>query len=140
MNVAVTTKGTQDYTCKVTGSSNRACSWSVAEAGGGKISATGVYAAPAVAGTFHVVATSVADPTASAAATVTVVAPVLGDCSGLGAVGVWQDITPPDFKSLPNLVTNALATDPQNRRTRRRYTRRAFTGAIRPSTNPWTER
>jgi hypothetical protein len=37
-----------------------------------------------------------------------------GDCSGLGAVGVWQDITPPEFKSQSNFETNALAVDPQN--------------------------
>lgn len=42
------------------------------EAGGGTITPTGLYTAPATAGTFHVVATSVADPTKSATATVTV--------------------------------------------------------------------
>ena len=47
--------------------------WSVQEgAAGGTIAATGVYSAPAVAGTYHVVATSVADPAKSAIATVTV--------------------------------------------------------------------
>jgi hypothetical protein len=114
MHVAVTTSGTVAYTCKVTGTGNPACSWSVAEAGGGSISAAGVYTAPAVTGTFHVVATSVADATASATAAVTVVAPISGDCSSLGAVGVWQDITPAEFRSASNLETTAVVADPQN--------------------------
>lgn len=47
--------------------------WSVQEGpGGGTISASGIYTAPNQAGTYHVVATSVADPSQSAAATVTV--------------------------------------------------------------------
>lgn len=48
--------------------------WSVQEAGGGTVTATGLYTAPATWGTFHVVAT--ASPTVSASATVTVTSPV----------------------------------------------------------------
>ncbi|MCW3099895.1 MAG: chiB1, partial [Chthonomonadaceae bacterium] len=48
----------------VTGTSNTAVTWSVQEgASGGSISSSGVYTPPATAGTFHVVATSVADAT-----------------------------------------------------------------------------
>jgi len=49
--------------------------WSVQEgASGGSIDSSGNYTAPGTAGTFHVVATSVADPSKSAAAAVTVTA------------------------------------------------------------------
>jgi parallel beta-helix repeat protein len=46
--------------------------WAVQEPGGGTIDANGVYTAPAGQGTYHVVATSTADPTKSDQATVTV--------------------------------------------------------------------
>ena len=49
--------------------------WSVEEgAAGGNVDASGRYTAPGTPGTFHVVATSVADASRSAAATVTVTA------------------------------------------------------------------
>jgi len=66
------TGGTQTFTATVTGADNTAATWSVTEAGGGTITSGGVYSAPATAGTFHVVATSAADPTKSATAVVTV--------------------------------------------------------------------
>jgi hypothetical protein len=46
--------------------------WSVAESGGGTVTAAGLYTAPARSGTYHVVATSTADPSQSGQATVTV--------------------------------------------------------------------
>src|SRR5438128_2531198 len=39
-----------------------AVTWSVQEIGGGSVDSAGAYTAPAAAGTYHVVATSVADP------------------------------------------------------------------------------
>jgi peptidoglycan/xylan/chitin deacetylase (PgdA/CDA1 family) len=64
------------FTCTVTGSADTACTFAVLEAGGGTIgAATGLYQAPAAPGTYHVVATSHADPTRAAQAAVTVVAP-----------------------------------------------------------------
>jgi hypothetical protein len=57
---------------------NPSVTWTVTEALGGLVDNTGFYTSPAGAGTFHVVATSVADPTKSAAATVTVTAPPAG--------------------------------------------------------------
>jgi hypothetical protein len=54
------------------GTTNSSVTWSVEEAGGGTIDGTGLYAAPGVAGNYHVRATSVADPTAYGRATVTV--------------------------------------------------------------------
>ncbi len=49
--------------------------WSVAETGGGTVTAAGVYTAPQTAGTYTVVATSTADPTKSGASAITVTAP-----------------------------------------------------------------
>ncbi|WLT30994.1 glycosyl hydrolase family 18 protein [Geothrix sp. PMB-07] len=69
---AVQTTKTQQFTATVTGASNTAVTWSVQETAGGAMDATGLYTAPATAGTYHVIATSVADATKSATAAVTV--------------------------------------------------------------------
>ncbi len=61
--------GQQTFTASVTGSANTAVTWT---ATGGTIASTGVYTAGATAGNFTVTATSVADPTKSATAAVTV--------------------------------------------------------------------
>lgn len=63
--------GTRLFVATVQGSLNQLVTWSVVEPGGGSVLA-GLYTAPLVAGTYHVRATSVADPTKSATATVTV--------------------------------------------------------------------
>jgi hypothetical protein len=68
---------TASFSATVTGTSNTAVTWSVAEAGGGTVSTGGVYTAPAADGTYHVVATSVANPAASASAAVIVTTRVL---------------------------------------------------------------
>jgi len=61
--------GTQSFTANV------AVNWSVQEgAAGGSITSIGVYTAPNKSGTFHVIATSQADTTQSATATVIVAA------------------------------------------------------------------
>ena len=61
------------FTATVANTTNRAVTWSVQEgAAGGTITSAGVYTAPANAGTYHVVATSAADPTKTAISTVTV--------------------------------------------------------------------
>jgi hypothetical protein len=60
---------TQIFTATVTGSSNTAVAWTIQEgSGGGTITDSGVYTAPATLGTYHVLATSAADPTMSASA------------------------------------------------------------------------
>jgi len=74
---SVTAGATRQFTATVTGSSTTTKTWSVVEAGGGTVSASGLYTAPATPGTYHVVATSVADATRTATATVTVTAPVV---------------------------------------------------------------
>ncbi len=65
--------GTVQLTAEVTGTNNLAVQWSV-EGGdaNGFVSSTGVYRAPKKTGTFTVTATSVADPTKKASATVRV--------------------------------------------------------------------
>jgi hypothetical protein len=82
--VNVLTGGTQQFSAAVTGTSNFAVTWSVQESNGGSVSSTGLYTAPATAGgPFHVVATSVADTSKSATATVEV-----GSLNGPSAVFV----------------------------------------------------
>lgn len=67
----------QQFTAVVTGTTNTAVTWSVdsvagGNSGAGTINPTGLYTAPAQSGTHVVTATSVADTTKSASATVTV--------------------------------------------------------------------
>jgi hypothetical protein len=63
----------ETFTATVTGSTNTNVTWSVEEgASGGSVTSTGVYTAPSTAGTYHVVATSAADNSTSAAAEVDV--------------------------------------------------------------------
>jgi chitinase len=65
--------GAQQFTQTTTGDCNLAVTWSLREgAAGGTVTNTGLYTAPANPGVFHVVATSVADPTKTGVATVTV--------------------------------------------------------------------
>jgi RHS repeat-associated protein len=71
VTVSLQTGQTQAFTATVTGSSNTAVTWSVVEPGGGSVNASGFYTPPGSAGTYHVKAKSVADPTKSAQATVT---------------------------------------------------------------------
>jgi hypothetical protein len=68
-SAAIQVNGTQQFTATVVGSSNQSVTWTVDS---GAISPTGLYTAPSTAGTYHVVATSVADTTKSASATVIV--------------------------------------------------------------------
>ena len=77
---ATTTGGALTFTAAVTGTlagQSAAVTWSVQEAGGGTVDASGHYTAPGIAGTFHVIATSVADPTKRDTATVSVVSSVV---------------------------------------------------------------
>ena len=67
------TGGSQQFTATVTSTSNTSVTWA---ASGGTVSSKGLYTAPSSAGTYTVTATSVADTTKSASATVTVSARV----------------------------------------------------------------
>lgn len=70
--LTVGTAGSQAFTAEVTGTQNTAVTWEVEEANGGTINSSGYYTAPSAGGTFHVVATSVADPSKSATVEITV--------------------------------------------------------------------
>ncbi|ACL66094.1 Ig domain protein group 2 domain protein [Anaeromyxobacter dehalogenans 2CP-1] len=75
---AVGAGGTVAFTATVSNAIDPSVAWTVREPSGcGSVSAAGVYTAPGAAATCHVVAASVADPTATAEATVTVSAPTL---------------------------------------------------------------
>ena len=72
-SVNMTSGETRTFSATVTGSLNQMVTWSVQEgSAGGTINSSGVYMAPDTFGTFHVVATSQADSTKSATATVVV--------------------------------------------------------------------
>jgi hypothetical protein len=66
----------QQFTATVPGIADQSVSWSVQEGtAGGSITPVGLYTAPALPGTFHVVATSLTDGARTGAATVYVVPP-----------------------------------------------------------------
>ncbi len=69
--------GTIAFAADVRGTKNNSVTWSLGEPSGcGSIASSGVYTAPMAAATCHVIATSVADPSATGASTETVTAPV----------------------------------------------------------------
>jgi len=77
-SAAVNGCATLQLTATVTGSSNTAVTWSVQEgSAGGTVSSSGLYTAPSTNGTYHVVATSQANGTSSAAAALTVTNQIL---------------------------------------------------------------
>ena len=80
-------------TATVTHAANTAVTWSVVEASGGSVSTSGVYTAPTVLGTYNVRATSVADASKSAQATITVanLAPAYTYIYQSGLKGGWSD-------------------------------------------------
>lgn len=72
-SATVAVGASEQFTAAVTGTSNTSVTWSVLEGpSGGTISCTGLFTASNNSGTYHVVATSVADITQSALASVTV--------------------------------------------------------------------
>jgi len=93
--VTVRQKATQTFTATVSGNTNTAVTWSVTGTGNGSITTAGVYTAPAKAGTFTVRATSKADTTKYAQATVTVpsVAVSVSPTSANVAQGATQQFT-----------------------------------------------
>jgi hypothetical protein len=73
-SAAVLRGATQQFSATVTGTTNTKVTWRVQEgAVGGSISASGLYTAGSTLGNYNVVATSQADPTKAAIATVAVV-------------------------------------------------------------------
>lgn len=66
----------QSLSATVANSANMVVTWSVAEgSSGGSVTSAGVYTAPMVAGAYHVIATSQANPAATGIATINVTAP-----------------------------------------------------------------
>jgi large repetitive protein len=69
--VNLSANGSQQFTATVTGASDTSVTWTIQEGSfGGTISNAGLYSAPGILGTYHVVATSNADSTQSATAIV----------------------------------------------------------------------
>jgi hypothetical protein len=80
--------GYLSFLATVKGVATTTVTWSVQEGTtGGSITSSGVYTAPNTLGTFHVVATSAADTTASASAVVTVELPTSTAAGNFTAVG-----------------------------------------------------
>ncbi|RYG85432.1 hypothetical protein EON77_05590 [bacterium] len=71
---SVNVNGRTNFSALVLGSLNPSVTWSVREANGGTIAADGTYTAPSHRGTYHIDATSVADPTRTSTAIVSVTA------------------------------------------------------------------
>ena len=65
----------QAFIAEVTGNPETRVTWKVEESGGGTVTPEGVYTAPSQQGTYHVIATSRADPSQTARATVSVIVP-----------------------------------------------------------------
>jgi len=85
---------TRSFTATVTGTSNSAVNWAVVEgAAGGSITNMGVYTAPNKSGTFHVIATSQADATKSATATVNVAAVAISLNPNAATIDVGNQFT-----------------------------------------------
>lgn len=95
--ISVEVGQTQAFSATVSGTSNTDVTWSVMESGGGSISSAGLYTAPMTAGTYTVVATSVADTTKKGTASVTVTAlpnamvRVFHASSNAPKVNIWVD-------------------------------------------------
>jgi hypothetical protein len=72
--------GTQTFTAAVTNSSQGGVTWSIQETGGGVFTSStptsATYAPPILSGTYHVVATSIADSTKKSVVPITVVADI----------------------------------------------------------------
>jgi acyl-coenzyme A thioesterase PaaI-like protein len=97
----------ETFKAQVTGLGDTSVSWSVLEgSAGGTVSSSGAYTAPSGPGTYHVVATSVADPSKSASASVVVTAPPAGcptppvqpggatPAAVTQTPGTWMNVTP----------------------------------------------
>ncbi|MEK7873951.1 MAG: hypothetical protein AAB502_08875, partial [Chloroflexota bacterium] len=75
VTTTVAAGGKQAFVAEVTGNPETRVTWKVEESGGGVITPDGAYTAPSAQGTYHVVATSRADGSQTARATVSVIVP-----------------------------------------------------------------
>ncbi len=96
------------FVANVTGTVNTAVSWAIQEGpSGGSITSSGLYTAPGTDGTFHVIATSLADSTQTITATVTItplVVSISPSSNVLGPQGVR------DFSATVNTSLNTNVT------------------------------
>lgn len=72
LHASVDANATRAFSANVIGTNDQSVTWNVVEENGGSITSSGVYTAPATAGTYHVKATSTADTTRSATAAIAV--------------------------------------------------------------------
>lgn len=114
--IQLQTATTYGFACTVTGATDKTCTWKVTEAAGGTVTDAGVYTAPTVAGVYHLVATSKADTTKSATATITTVAPKSGSTkpwvTGYYAGWFWDQMYPPekvDMTAMTHFVFGRVA-------------------------------
>jgi hypothetical protein len=98
------------FAATVTGTANTSVTWSVPEAAGGTVDANGLYTAPGSAGTFHVRATSNADPSKQAQAAVSVVAPQVVAITVSPASGAVDGCQTLQFTATVTGSTNTAAT------------------------------
>ena len=105
---AVLPSGQQGFTSAIVRAVDSGVTWSVVEAGGGDITSAGLYTAPSAAGTYHVKATSVADPTLSATATVDVTLtlpdPPAGNPNAEATCSVPAEAAPADVSNPTTVV------------------------------------
>jgi len=114
LTATITRGGGVSFSATVTGSANGAVTWAVQEGTpGGAVDGTGHYTAPSVLGTWHVVATSAADTSAKATATVTVSDVPTTDVIPAARRTVWNPGIPggiPSRTTLCATVTPAYAS------------------------------
>jgi hypothetical protein len=104
---AVNACKTLTFSATVTGTTDGAVTWSVQEgATGGAVTSAGVYTAPTAAGTYHVVATSHADPSKQAIVAVTVTTKVLS----IAVTPVKPSVAPGGTVQLTATVTTTCGT------------------------------
>jgi chitinase len=99
-SVSLGAGGTAQFAATVSGSADQTVTWSVVEAGGGSITAGGLYTAPATANTYHVKAVPAANTATSATAAV-VVSTTGGGTSGMFVTGYWASWTAGNMVSYP---------------------------------------
>jgi hypothetical protein len=97
----------------VNGTASTAVTWTVVEAGGGTITADGVYTAPTALGTFHVQAAYTLDTSRTDQAVVTVVAPSSGQ-PALGIAAPLNGYLPFPADNAWNTVVAGLPVDPDS--------------------------
>jgi hypothetical protein len=110
---------TQIFQASVTGSSDTTVNWNLQEGpSGGSVTSTGIYSAPFSSGAYHIIASSRADPTKSAIATITVpteapaVSSVTPFAALMGVGSVTVSVIGSNFfpTSVVNFNGSALAT------------------------------